>query len=510
MTEPRRGRRRTAESQARPGFSQAPFRPLPNSLPRVEPLSQDQLEAIHRSAIRVLAEVGVMVLEEEAVDLLKAQGAEVSGQRLRFPPGMEVALLEAMPAQFRLHARNPANDLAFGTGVPYFGTVASAPNSQCLDQGRRPGNSQDYLNFIRLAQVFNAIDLMGGYPVEPLDWHASTRHLDCIDAMLRLSDKPFVGYALGRERTLDLIEMARIGRGRSPEAFREEPSCMATINTNSPLQIDKAMAIGLIELARAGQAAIVTPFTLSGAMAPVSLAGALVQQHAEFLAAAMLSQAARKGAPLLYGGFTSNVDMKTGSPAFGTPEYLKAQQIGGQLARRVGVPYRSSNVNAANSVDAQAIWESQMSLWGALTGQADYIKHAAGWLEGGLSASFEKFVMDADMIQAFRAYMQPLTVDEAEMAVDAIAEVGPGGHFFGTSHTLARYSDAFFTPMTSDWRNFEAWSEAGGLTATQRANGIWKAALASHRSPALADDVSEALAEFVVRRKAEGGVAVDF
>jgi trimethylamine--corrinoid protein Co-methyltransferase len=269
------------------------------------------------------------------------------------------------------------------------------------------------------------------------------------------------------------------------------------------------MAEGLIELARHGQVNVVTPFTLAGAMSPVTVAGALVQQHAEAMAVMALTQIVRPGVPVMYGGFTSNVDMRSGSPAFGTPEYTKAAQASGQLARHLGVPFRSSNVTAANEVDAQAAYESQMSLWGALMGGAHLVEHAAGWMHGGLTASFEKLILDAEMLQMMAAYFDPIVVDEATLAVEAIREVGPAGHFFGASHTLSRFETAFYAPLVSSWDNHGTWIEKGSLTARERANGIWKRILVEHETPPLEHGIAEALDAYVACRKEEGGAPMN-
>ncbi|MBS38310.1 MAG: hypothetical protein CMO26_20605 [Thiotrichales bacterium] len=275
------------------------------------------------------------------------------------------------------------------------------------------------------------------------------------------------------------------------------------MNVNSPRRFDEAMCEGLMALANLGQANCVTPFTLCGAMSPITVAGALAQQNAEALAGIALAQAVRPGAPVIYGGFTSNVDMKTGSPAFGTPEYTQACLAGGQLARRYGLPYRSSNTNASNAVDAQATYESAMSIWGSVLGHCNVLHHAAGWLEGGLTASFEKAIIDAEMLQMMAAFLQPLVVDDQTLAVDAIGSVEPGGHFFGAEHTLDRYQDAFYKPLISDWRNFETWSEDGADDATSRASRVCKTLLQNYEPPTLDADVNIALEAFVARRRSE-------
>ncbi len=447
-------------------------------------------------------------LHQDALDLLTSGGAEVEAgtNRVRFDPDMVIETVAAAPAVFDLHARNPEHDITMGAGYVNFGTVGSPPNVSDADGGRRVGNFADYSNLLRLSQVFNIVHFISGYPVEPIDLPPSTRHLDALAACVTLTDKVFHAYSLGRQRILDGLEIVRIARGITMEQLRTEPSLLTVVNTSSPLRLDGPMIEGLIEMARMGQAVVATPFTLSGAMAPASLAGALAQQNAEALATITLTQLAQPGAPVVYGGFTSNVDMKSGAPAFGTPEYARTALAGGQLARRYGLPYRSSNATAANAVDAQAAYEAQMSLWGAVMGHTNMVLHGAGWMEGGLTASFEKFIIDVELLQMMSEFLRGITVDEAELALDAIREVGPGGHFFGAAHTLERYETAFYAPLVSDWSNYENWLEAGAKTATQRANEIWKQALAEYEPPPLPDDRAEELADFVARRKSEGGV----
>jgi trimethylamine---corrinoid protein Co-methyltransferase len=336
------------------------------------------------------------------------------------------------------------------------------------------------------------------------------RHLDALYDMLTLSDKPIHAYSLGRERNLDAIEMIRIARGIDDATLEREPSVFTIINSSSPLRLDGPMLEGVIQMAKRNQVVVLTPFTLAGAMAPVTLAGAVAQQNAEALAGLTLCQIVRPGAPFVYGGFTSNVDMKSGAPAFGTPEYMKSTIVGGQLARRYNVPFRTSNTCAANTVDAQAAYESVFSLWGLTMGGGNLIMHGAGWLEGGLVASFEKFVLDCDLIQMVSEFMQPLETTEDALGVEAIREVGPGGHFFGAQHTLARYTNAFYAPIISDWRNNQQWLAAGKPEAWQKANAVWKQALADYQEPFIDPAIREELNAFVDRRKAEGGAPTDF
>ena len=335
----------TAPAQP-PGQPRLPFSPL-------ELVSADELESIHHAAFAVLKEIGLDFLHDGARSILKTAGADVdpNSKRVRFDPQLVEAQIGKAPRDFVLHARNPARRLAIGGRYVAFGSVASAPNASDRAQGRRSGNISDYRNFIRLGQTFDAIHFWGGYPVEPIDVHPSIRHLDALFDMLMLSDKPIHAYSLGRERILDAIEMIKIARGLDEATLGREPSLFTVINSSSPLRLDGPMLEGVIQMARRNQVVVLTPFTLAGAMAPITLAGALAQQHAEALGGLIMTQVVRPGAPFVYGGFTSNVDMKSGAPAFGTPEYMKAAVVGGQLARRLALPYRSSNANAANALE---------------------------------------------------------------------------------------------------------------------------------------------------------------
>ncbi len=508
----RRGGRAGKRAGVGAAFEQPVFRQLKNPLQPTRLVSDDELESIHLASLRVLKEIGVEVLHEDARRIMKEHGADVreGSERVRFDGDMILELIANCPSEFTIHARNPAHDVRFGGDNVFFGQVASAPNCSDLDRGRRPGNQADYRNFLRLAQMHSVIHATGGYPVEPIDIHPSVRHLECVRDLATLTDKVFHIYSLGRERNLDGIEIARIARGISREQLEHEPSVFTIINTNSPLKLDIPMMEGIIQMASVGQVVIVTPFTLSGAMAPVTIAGALVQQNAEALAGIAFTQMVKKGAPVGYGGFTSNVDMKSGAPAFGTPEYMKAQLVGGQLARRYKIPYRTSNTCAANAVDAQAAYESVFSLWGAIQGGGNFLMHGAGWLEGGLRASYEKFILDVDLLQMAQEFLTPLDLSEDALAIDAIRDVGPGGHFFGTPHTQGRYKTAFYSPVLSDWRNFETWAEAGSPTAVEKANRVWKERLASYEEPYMDPAIREELNAFVERRIAEGGAPTDF
>jgi trimethylamine--corrinoid protein Co-methyltransferase len=487
------------------GIPQLPWRRLVNPYRPVEILSADHVETIHVASLRILDEIGMEVLGDRALDLLVAAGARVdrASRNVRMDPGQVEALVALAPAEFRLHARNPERDVVFGGANLVFCAVGGPAFVSDLDRGRRPGNFADFVDYVRLIGTLEVIHQEGGGPLEPTDLPVETRHLDEYHTFATELDKTWHCLGNGSVVVDDALEVAALVRGVDRDALAAEPSLITIINTNSPLRLDGPMSDGLIEMAMHGQPVVATPFTLAGAMSPVSLAGALAQQNAEALFLVALAQLARPGAPMVYGAFTSNVDMRTGSPAFGTPESVKSQFASGQMARRYGLPWRSSNATASPVVDAQAAYESEMAVWGAVMGGVNLLYQGAGWLEGGLTASYEKLILDAEILQMMSEVLQPLVVDEGTLGFEAIAEVGPGGHFFGTKHTLERFETAFYTPMLSDWRNFETWQADGERTATERANGIWKRLLAEAVPPPLDPAILEALDAFVTRRKRE-------
>ena len=505
----REGRRRGGPSEAR--IQQKPFQQPRLTLDPIKFLSEDNIEAIHDASMRLLEEVGMeVILNKEALEIYRRAGAKVDGERVRIGREIVDEALRRAPSEFVLNARNPAHSVRFGGNWIVFGPVGGPPNCSDMDRGRRPGSFEDSCNFIRLSQFFNIIHMSGGGSTDALDIHASVRHLHVGRAKARLSDKVYFVSSTGRERLFDGLEIARIACGVPKDKIDDTPVVMTVINTNSPMKLDGPMAMGIIELARHGQVCCVTPFTLAGAMAPVTMAGALVEQNAEALAGLVLSQFTRAGAKFIYGGFTSNVDMKSGAPAFGTPEYMKAAIAGGQLARRYKLPYRTSSTNAANTVDAQAAYESVFSLWGAIMGGGNLIVHAAGWMEGGLVGSFEKFALDVDLCQMVAEFLTPLDMSEDALGVAAVKEVGPGGHFFGAQQTLERYSNAFYAPLISDWRNFQSWQAAGSPEAQHKANALWKQALAEYEEPPIDPAIAEEVDDYVERRIREGGQPTDF
>ena len=473
----------------------------------MEVLTADQLEAIHLTSLRILEELGVELRSPRACDIMRAAGAKVddASGMVRIDRGLVAQALAAAPRSFTLTPRNPARQVTFGGNHVNFGLVAGPPNVHDRERGRRSGNLNDYCDFIRLAQYFNAIHVIGNQVCAPIELPANSRHMDAYRANIRYSDLAFHVSAIGAGRALDGIRMMAIARGITLEEMAASPGVITIISVNSPRRFDEGMSEGLVAMAAHGQPVVITPFTLMGAMAPVSLAAALAQQNAEALFGVVLAQLVRPGTPVMYGAFTSNVDLRSGAPAFGTPENAKANVASGQLARRYGLPYRTSNASASNAADAQGAYETEMSLWGAVLGHANLIYHAAGWQEGGLTASFEKLILDVEMLQLMMHFLEPVQVDEAELGFEAIRGVKTGGHFFGEPHTLERYEHAFYEPLVSNWQSYENWQIAGGRDATERATEIWKRALAEYEEPALDPAVAEALDEYVNRRRGEIG-----
>jgi len=469
-------------------------------------MTDDEVEHIHRAALRILQDQGVKVLLPEARRLFAAAGAQVDAdsQMVRIGADLVESLLRTTPDEFTLHARNPARSLRIGGDSICFFPVGGPPYSSSRAAGRRPGTMDDFRAFTRLTQRSDVLHSITP-TIEAQDVPLAERHLRTIHCGLTDSDKPVHVFARGHAVVADELEMIRLGHGLSVEEFSSAAHTWTNINTNSPRQLDIPMSMGIIDLARAGQMVIMTPFTLAGAMAPVTLAGALLLQHVEALAAICLSQIVRPGAPVVYGAFTSNVEMRSGSPAFGTPESLRAAIASGQLARRVGVPWRSQATSTSPTDDAQGAYETMLSLTGALLGGANIVMHAAGWQEGGLVASFEKFALDVEMLEIVAEGLRPILVDDGELALDALAEVAPGGHFFGTAHTRERFETAFHEPILFTRQNIGQWVEGGSVDSSARAEGLWARWLDEFEVPPMDPAAREALDDFVGRRVAEGG-----
>lgn len=499
-------RRRHRERRSANAISQLEWRDVVNPYGPTEVLTDEQAQTIVDGALHVLETKGMRFLEPGSRARLKTAGADVDedSMMVRFDRALVLEQLKHAPSSFELRARNPNRHLKLGASHHInFASVGGPAFVSDLDKGRRPGTYAETRDYLRLVQSLNIIHQEGGGPFEAMDLPAESRHLDLYLAQYQLTDKNCQSYALGGERAKDSVEMACIALGVDREALLEQAALLAIINTNSPLQLDIPMTEAVDELAAAGQVCCITPFTLAGSMSPATLAGTLVQQTAEVLAVVTYAQLVRPGARVMYGSFASNVDMRSGSPALGTPEYTKAALASGQIARKLGLPFRSSNTTMSNCNDAQAAYESQMSLWGSVMGGAHLINHAAGWLEGGLTAGFEKLIIDAEMLQMMAEYLRPIEISDDELALDAIAEVEPGGHHFGTAHTLERYESAFYAPILSSRENFENWQEAGSKDAAIRANAIWKQLLNDYEQPPLDPAINEALIDYVERRKQE-------
>ncbi|WP_120502122.1 trimethylamine methyltransferase family protein [Roseovarius sp. EL26] len=508
------GRAGNAERRGANAIEQMPWNPPLNIDRPVEPLTDEGVMAVHDGAMRILEEIGIEILNPEALEIFrKCGGCTINGENVRMGRDYVMEMIAKAPEQWTVTPRNVDRTITLGGNNILFGNVSSPPSYWDMNLGRKvTGTREMCQNIFKLSQYFNCIHFVGGYPVEPQDIHPSIRHLDVLYDKLTLTDKAAHAYCLGKERVEDVMEMVRIAGGLTHEEFEATPRMYTNINSTSPLKHDYPMLDGWMRLARRNQGLVVTPFTLAGAMAPVTMSGAVAQSLAEGLIAVVLAQIVRPGAACAIGTFTSNVDMKSGAPAFGTPEYMRATQMTGQLARFYKLPMRASGVCAANVPDGQAMWETSNSLWSGVQSGANFIYHAAGWLEGGLIASPEKFVMDCEILQQIQRYMDPslTATGPDEIAIDAIREVGDQGHFFGIQHTQDRYETAFYQPYLSDWRNYEAWEAAGGVWTAQRAHQVYQDILAEFEAPHMDEAIREELAAFVERRKAEGGAPTDF
>ena len=507
------GRSANIDRRSQELFKQMPWRVPRNTDRPTEPVDEEGVARIHDAAMRVLEEVGIEFLNEEACDLFREAGCKVNGTNVKMGRDWVMEMVRKAPSSFTLTPRNEDRRLTIGEGHIVFGNVSSPPNYMDLELGRKvTGTRAQNQNLLKLTQHFNCIHFAGGYPVEPVDLHASTRHLDVLFDKLTLTDKVMHAYSLGRERIEDVMELVKLAGGLSEEEFQATPRMYTNINSTSPLKHDQPMIDGCLRMVRRGQAVVVAPFTLAGAMAPVTMAGAVVLSIAEALSAIALFQYVAPGSACVLGTFTSNVDMKTGAPAFGTPEYMRATQMTGQMARFYGLPMRASGVCAANVPDGQAMWETSNSLWSAVQSGTNMVYHAAGWLEGGLIACPEKFVMDCEVIQMIQRYFEPdvVATGDDELAVDVIREVGPNGHYFGIQHTQDRYETAFYQPFVSDWSNYEAFEAKGGVWTAERAHQLYKLIVNEFEAPPLDIARRDAMADFVARRKAEGGAPTDF
>ncbi len=499
-TTTRRGRAaRSAERQSRGGVGR-PY--ISRNLPPQDLLSEDALHRIEAAADRILAETGIEFRDDaQALAHWRRAGAEIDGVLVRFPPGMLREVLATAPARFTQHARNPARSVEIGGDAVVFAPAYGSPFVMDLDRGRRYGTIADFENFVKLAQASPWLHHSGGTICEPTDLPVNKRHLDMVMAHIRWSDRPFMGSVTAEERAEDSIEMCRLLFGT--EFVDANCVILGNVNVNSPLVWDGTMTRSLRAYARANQAAVIVPFILGGAMGPVTSAGAIAQALAETMAGCALTQLEHPGAPVIFGNFLSSMNLRSGSPTFGTPEPAAGSLVVGQLARRLNLPLRcAGNFTTSKLPDAQAMAEGTLSMLSAIHCGANFILHSAGFLDGLLSMSYEKFVLDCDLCGALHAYLDGIRVDDATLAVEAFAEVGPGNHFFGCAHTMAHYEDAFWESELADNEPFEKWEAAGGTDAATRANRLWKVRLEAFEPPPLDAATTEALRDFTDRRKA--------
>ena len=483
------------------GVRQATF--ITRQLSPVEVLSEEGLSLIEANADTILEEIGIEFRDDpEALDIWRAAGADIDGTRVRFPRGLCRTLIRnTAPRQFTQHARNPERNVEIGGPHTVFAPVYGPPFIRSLDDGRRYATIEDFRNIVKLAYLSPHLHHSGGTVCEPVDLPVNKRHLDMVDAHIRYSDKPFMGSVTAPERAADTVEMARVLFG----ADFVDRNCVviSLINANSPLVWDGTMIGALKTYARANQACICTPFILAGAMAPVTAAGVLAQTLAEAMAGMAFAQLVRPGAPVVFGSFASSISMQSGAPTFGTPEPALVLYGAAQLARRLGVPFRSGgSLCGAKIPDAQAAYESANTLIPTLMSGVNFVLHAAGWLEGGLATSYEKLVMDADQLGMMQVMAGGIDLSENAQALSALREVGPGSHFLGCAHTQANFETAFFRSSIADNNSFEQWQAEGSKDAAQRANALWKQMLAAYEPPPLDPAVAEALDDFVARRKA--------
>ncbi|HEX5649871.1 MAG TPA: trimethylamine methyltransferase family protein [Steroidobacteraceae bacterium] len=481
---------------------------IKRAIPRFEVLSEGGLETIERNADTILAEIGIEFREDaEALALWQAAGADVQGARVRFERGMCRELIRThAPREFEQVARNPARSVHIGGDCTVFAPAYGSPFIHNLDEGRRYARLEDFENFVKLAYLANSLHHSGGTICEPVDLPVNKRHLDMVYAHVKYSDKPFMGSVTAPERAADSVELAKLAFGPEavdPASGRLRTMLVSLINVNSPLVYDATMLGALKVYARANQATIVTPFILSGAMSPVTVAGTAAQTLAEAMAGMAFAQLVNPGCPVVFGSFASSISMQSGAPTFGTPEPALVLYTMAALARRLGVPFRSGgSLCAAKVPDAQAAFESAQTLLPTCLAGVNFVLHTAGWLEGGLAMGYEKFMMDVDQAGMMHTLLAGVDLSPNGQALDAIADVGPGNHFLGCAHTQANFESAFYRSPLADNNSFEQWQAEGSLDMAHRANAQWKRQLAEYVPPPLDRAVDEALLEYIAKRKA--------
>jgi trimethylamine--corrinoid protein Co-methyltransferase len=475
-----------------------------NQMPRYDVLSEDAMAQLDKGWRRLVTEIGVEFDSEAALELFRKAGQKVDDRTVYLDPEFVLEQVGKAPREFDVHARNPENDIHIGGDAMAFGAVYGPPFVR-EGEVRRDATMDDFRRFTQLAQSFPVLDSAGGVICEPNDTPLDSRHLDMTYALQTLTDKVYMGNVVSGVNARDTIAMGEIVFG-GRQVIEERPVSISLINCNSPLRWDGRMLEAQLEYNGAGQPVVLTPFILMGAMSPVTVPAALVQQIAEALSGIALSQLARPGCPVIFGSFLSNIDMQSGSPTFGTPESGMGLLCTGQIARHFGLPFRSGGALTSSQVpDAQAGYEALMTMLPTFLAGANWVMHSAGWLEGGLVAGFEKFIMDVELLQMLQVEFTPLEIDEASLAFDAHQEVGHGGHFLGAAHTMERFRTCFYRPMLSSSENYERWMRNGGVDAAGRASRIYQQKLEEYEQPPLDDAIREELEEYVVRRRAELG-----
>lgn len=496
------GRRAKRAARQHSPVAEVPY--IDRKIPYYELLDEAALALIEHNADTVLEEIGVEFKEfPEALALFASAGADIDGERVRFPRGMCRSIIQASaPAEYKQHARNPKRSVIIGGKRTVLAPAYGSPFVRDLDHGRRYATIEDFRNFVKLTYMSPGLHHSGGTVCEPVDVPVNKRHFDMVYSHLKYSDKPFMGSVTSPERAQDTVDMAKIVFGAD---FVEDNTVITSlINANSPLTFDATMLGAATVYARHNQATMISPFILAGAMSPVTIAGTLAQILAEALAGIAYVQLVKPGAPVIFGTFASAISMQSGAPTFGTPEPSLVIFAAAALARRLGVPFRSGGaLCAAKIADAQAAYESANTLQTAALAGVNFMLHTAGWLEGGLVMSYEKFVLDTDQANMLGVLLRGVDLSENGQAMDALREVGPGSHFLGAAHTQANFETAFYRSTIADNNSFEQWDEEGSQDAAQRANKIWKKMLEEYVPPPLNPSVDEALLEFMKRRKAE-------
>ncbi|MEZ5870540.1 MAG: trimethylamine methyltransferase family protein [Nitratireductor sp.] len=490
-----------ARRQARsvPQLTSLPY--ITRQIPPTDILSQEAMDIIEANADTLMEEVGVEYRDDaEALKLWKEAGADVKGERVHFPKGLCRELMKTAPSQFTQYARNPARNVEIGGPHTVFAPVYGPPFVRDLDGQRRYATIEDFRTFVKLAYMAPAMHHSGGTVCEPVDVPVNKRHLDMIYSHVRYSDKPFMGSVTAPERAEDSVAMAEMVFGK--EFVDQNCVLVSLVNCNSPMVLDGTMLGALKVYAKANQASVISPFIVGGAMSPVTVAGTLTQVLCEATSAIAFTQLCRPGSPVIFGTFATAISMQSGAPSFGTPEPAQVLMGAAQFARRYNLPFRSGGALTGSKLpDAQAAYESANTLWPAMMGGVNFMLHAAGWLEGGLVSSFEKFIMDCDQLAAHQKLAGGVDMSENGQAMSAIREVGPGSHYLGCAHTRENFQTAFHVSNVADNNSFEQWEVEGSKRTEERANQIARSWLDNYQAPHLDPAIDEALKDFIKQKK---------